>query len=963
MDILSEECIEVIGAREHNLKNIHVKIPRNKLVVITGVSGSGKSSLAFDTIYSEGQRRYLETFSAYIRQFVGDLERPDVDKVNGLSPVIAIDQKTTSRNPRSTVGTTTDIYDFFRLLFAKVADAYSYVSGKKMEPLSEAEILNRITQSFDGKRIAILAPVIKGRKGHYREELNKIFKLGFKARIDGSIMDLRINMNLDRFKVHDIEMVVDQLDVNSSTASRLNNSVQSALKYGKNSIMILDIKTGKTKWYAKALMDPESDLSYDPPNPNSFSFNSPYGCCPKCTGLGKIMDVPLETLIIDVEKPLFKGAIPLLETDEMAEQAKSIKLAARENNISMTLPWKKLSQKEQNFLLFGEDFGAETDLESMTDAEKLAFAMKMYFKFSGIVNMLIRLMNNPSSMSMVDLLSPYVLPVSCPVCEGARLKKESLWFKLTDKNIFEVCSMDLSELLTWIEELPKHLTEKQKKISFELLKEIHTRVSFLKEVGLDYLNLNRPANSLSGGEAQRIRLATQIGSQLMGVTYILDEPSIGLHQRDNHKLIQSLKNLRDIGNTVLVVEHDKDMMLCSDFILDIGPKAGIHGGEVVSQGIPEDFLKQGSVTADFLSNRRSIQVPTERRAKKDKSIIIRGAKGHNLKNLTVEIPLGLMVCVTGVSGSGKSSLIRQTLYPILHQHAYGFKKPCLAYDAVEGLNHIDKVIEVDQSPIGRTPRSNPATYTGLFTAIRSLFSELPESKIRGYAPGRFSFNVKGGRCETCKGGGVQVIEMNFLPDVHVECPDCRGKRYNRETLEVRYKGKSISDVLNMTIDEGLSFFEPIPTIAKKLQTLQDVGLGYVTIGQSSTTLSGGEAQRMKIATELSKKDTGKTFYILDEPTTGLHFQDIEKLLEVLNRLVGKGNTILVIEHNLDVVKVSDWVIDIGPEGGSRGGTIVVEGTPETVALCEESHTGRFLKLELPENDPANQKSDKKKKKK
>lgn len=940
------DFIEVIGAREHNLKNIDINIPRDQLVVITGVSGSGKSSLIFDTIYAEGQRRYIETFSNYVRQFIGDLERPDVDKVNGLSPVIAIDQKTTNKNPRSTVGTVTDIYDFFRLLYARIGEAYSYVSGKKMEQLSVNEILNKVLSQYKNHKIYILAPIVRGRKGHYREELRKILQMGYQARIDQKITDVKPGMSLERYKIHDIEIVVDKVEVNDDNASRIDKSLQLALKLGKKTVIIYDEHSQQDKLYSLALMDPESDLSYSPPDPNSFSFNSPYGQCPKCQGLGMFYDLTMEQILTHPEKSILNGAIPLLtENDDLYDILESVKVFCKEQKIDIKKPFQTFSKEMQNLLLFGEEeIELEEENEEISVLEILAANLTRY---KGIKNYLVSSYNNGNA-AIQALVEPFIKQVNCPSCGGARLKKESLFFKIDGKNIHETCSQDLEILLNWVNELPNKLTPNQNLIAKELIKEIKQRIEFLIQVGLGYLNLQRPSSTLSGGEAQRIRLATQIGTQLTGVTYILDEPSIGLHQRDNFKLIQSLKSLRDLGNSVLVVEHDKDMMLHADYIIDIGPGAGTHGGHIVGQGKPEDFVNiDGNITADYLTNRKAIVVPSKRRAvNPDKKIVIEGAKGHNLKNITVEIPLGMLVCVTGVSGSGKSSLVRHTLYPILHKHVYNFHKETLPYDKVWGLEHIDKVIEVDQSPIGRTPRSNPATYTGLFTLIRNLFAELPESKIRGYTPGRFSFNVKGGRCETCKGGGMQVIEMNFLPDVHVPCPDCRGKRYNRETLEVRYKGKSINDILEMTIEYAIQFFENQPTIKKKLEVLNDVGLGYLTIGQSSTTLSGGEAQRMKIATELSKKDTGKTFYILDEPTTGLHFQDIDKLIQILNKLVGKGNTVLVIEHNLDVIKMADYIIDIGPEGGSKGGEVVAQGTPEEVARVENSFTGKYLKLEL-----------------
>jgi excinuclease ABC subunit A len=940
------DYIEVIGAREHNLKNIHINIPRDQLVVVTGVSGSGKSSLIFDTIYAEGQRRYIETFSNYVRQFIGNLERPDVDKVNGLSPVIAIDQKTTNKNPRSTVGTVTDIYDFFRLLYARIGEAYSYISGKKMEQLSVNEILNRILTQYQNQKIYILAPVVRGRKGHYREELRKIMTMGFQARIDKKITDIKPGLSLERYKVHDIEIVVDKVDVNDKNALRIDQSLQLALKYGKKTVIIYNELTQQDKLFSLALMDPESDLSYNPPDPNSFSFNSPYGQCPKCIGLGIIYDVDLESILVYPEKSILQGAFPILtENEEFETILDHLRVFCREHKVDIKKPFNSFPNEIQNLILHGEK---EISLDEISeDITPIDIIFANLQRFQGIKNYLIKYFHE-GTQAFQNIIEPYIKKITCPECGGARLKKESLYFKIDGKNIHEACSQDLEELSIWIEQLPQKLSAQQNTIAKELLKEIKQRVDFLLQVGLGYLNLQRPSVTLSGGEAQRIRLATQIGTQLTGVTYILDEPSIGLHQKDNFKLIDSLKSLRDLGNTVLVVEHDKDMMLNSDYIIDIGPGAGQHGGHIVGQGKPNEFIHlQGNITADYLTNRRSIVIPSKRRPiQADKKLIIKGARGHNLKNITVEIPLGILVCVTGVSGSGKSSLIRHTLYPILHQHVYNHPKETLPYDEIIGLEHIDKVIEVDQSPIGRTPRSNPATYTGLFTLIRNLFAELPESKIRGYKPGRFSFNVKGGRCETCKGGGLQVIEMNFLPDVYVPCPDCRGKRYNRETLEIRYKGKSINDILEMTVENAIDFFENHPSIRNKLVVLNEVGLGYLTIGQSSTTLSGGEAQRMKIATELSKKDTGKTFYILDEPTTGLHFQDIDKLVQILNKLVGKGNTVLVIEHNMDIIKMADYIIDMGPEGGAKGGQIVAQGTPEEICLNENSYTGKYLQIEL-----------------
>jgi excinuclease ABC subunit A len=937
----SEEVIEVLGAREHNLQNLHLEIPREKLVVITGVSGSGKSSLAFDTIYAEGQRRYLETYSSYIRQFIGGAERPDVDKINGLSPVIAIDQKTTSKNPRSTVGTITEIYDFLRLLFARAGEAYSYETGRRMEKLSDDEILRRIMEKFDGQSVLFLAPIIKGRKGHYREDLEKLRKMGYtKARIDGEVQDLVPKMSLDRFKVHDIELVVDKITVGEPALARLSLSLRNSLNLGHGSMLIYQPQQDDLTWYCRNLMDPESGISYDEPAPNSFSFNSPYGACPTCDGLGRVMEPDLN-LVTNKDKTLGKAAIlPLDDLEErmLMEQLRSV---LRQKSIPTNVAFGQLEEDQQRWILNGDP-----EFEPLKVREDPGLTLMLQGTYIGIGHFLRIRYKYATSESSREWAAQYLEEMPCPSCGGARLKKESLWFRIADKNIWELSRLDLAALSKWLEDVEPRLSEKQVLIASELLKEIRKRIIFLLDVGLDYLSLDREARSLSGGEAQRIRLATQIGSQLVGVLYILDEPSIGLHQRDNTRLINSLKRLRDLGNSILVVEHDKEIMLESDYIVDIGPGAGVHGGQLVGLGTVSEFLKGDSTTALFLNGKRTIPLPEKRRPTGEKWLELIGATGHNLHNVTLRIPLGVLVCVTGVSGSGKSSLVNQTLYPLLHTHSFNFPKKGLPYKAIKGLEHLDKVIEIDQKPIGRTPRSNSATYTGLFTFIRELFSELPESKIRGYLPGRFSFNVKGGRCETCKGAGLETIEMNFLPDVYVECSTCRGKRYNRETLEVRFKGKSIFDVLSMTVDDAVGFFEAHPRIRLKLDALQQVGLGYLTIGQPATTLSGGEAQRMKIATELSKRDTGRTIYILDEPTTGLHFQDIDVLINVLYRLVEKGNTVLVIEHNLDVIKVADWVIDVGPEGGAAGGKIIAEGTPETIALVEASHTGRYLKMEL-----------------
>lgn len=939
IDLTGYEQIEVLGAREHNLKNIDVTIPRNKLVVVTGISGSGKSSLAFDTIYAEGQRRYMESFSAYARSFIGDMERPDVDKINGLSPVISIEQKTTSKNPRSTVGTTTEIYDFLRLLYARAGEAFSYITGRKMERQSQDQIIDTILEQYAGQKLTLLAPVIKGRKGHYRELFVQIAKMGYtKVRVDGTVQDIVPKMQLDRYKIHDIEIVIDRIVPKTDDRYRLSQSVQTALKQGKGAMQMLD-GNGLLVYFSQNLMDPESGISYDEPSPNSFSFNSPYGACPVCNGLGVIEEITEESVIPDKSLSVSRGAIaPLGEYRELWI-FKEIEAILKKYKLSLSTPVSKYPDD----LLYALMYGTEAD--TVDPSKKKYEADHFNFKFEGIVNFLKRQQEN-STDKIQEWIKDFMVVKTCPDCHGARLKKESLFFKIDQKNISELARMDISELTAWFNGLEARLTDRQNVISKEILKEIRKRIGFLVDIGLDYLTLDRSLRTLSGGEAQRIRLATQIGTQLVGVLYIMDEPSIGLHQRDNVKLIDSLKNLRDLGNTVLVVEHDKDMMLESDFILDIGPGAGRHGGQVVGIGTPDEFIQNGSTTADYLSGRRAIAVPTERRKGNGKFLLIKNATGHNLKNVTLKLPLGRMISITGVSGSGKSSLIHETLFPILNRHFYKSKREPLAFKTVDGLEHLDKVIEVDQSPIGRTPRSNPATYTGMFSEIRTLFAELPEAKIRGYKPGRFSFNVKGGRCEDCEGAGMKKVEMEFLPDVHVLCETCKGKRFNRETLEVRFKGKSIADVLDMTVEQGLEFFASQPKILRKVQTLNDVGLGYITLGQHATTLSGGEAQRVKLAEELSKKDTGKTLYILDEPTTGLHFQDIAHLLDVLSKLADKGNTVLIIEHNLDVIKVSDHVIDLGPEGGNKGGQIIAEGTPEKVAEVKGSYTGKFLKMEL-----------------
>jgi len=936
-DTTGYENIEVFGAREHNLKDIDVSIPRNKLVVITGISGSGKSSLAFDTIYAEGQRRYMESFSAYARSFLGNMERPDVDKINGLSPVISIEQKTTSKNPRSTVGTTTEIYDFMRLLFARTADAYSYVTGEKMVKQSQDQIVNIILEKFPEQKLIILTPIVKGRKGHYREDFVQIAKMGFtKVRVDGEIQDIVPKMQLDRYKIHDIEVVIDRIVVKEEDRFRLSQSVGMALSHGKGLMMVQDEK-GNAQHFSQNLMDPVSGVAYDDPAPNMFSFNSPYGWCPVCEGLGVIEEITEESVIPDKSLSISRGGIlPLGEYREIWI-FNHIKSYLKSYNIKLTTPLNDYPPELIKVLLYGSDYvnsSNENDEKSQT-----------YLSFEGVITFLKKQQESGSEKTK-SWIEDFVTVKTCYECKGARLKKESLCFKLDEKNISELTNMDISILNNWFEGLETRLSERQNKIASEVLKEIRKRLGFLLNIGLNYLTLNRPMRSLSGGEAQRIRLATQIGTQLVGVLYILDEPSIGLHQRDNVKLINALQELRDVGNSVLVVEHDKDMMLAADYILDIGPGAGRHGGHVVAEGTPEEFLKIKSKTADYLSGVAKIKIPEKRRDGNGKFLTLKNATGNNLKNVTLKLPLGKMISITGVSGSGKSTLIHDTLYPILNQYFFRSRTKPLEYNSIEGLENLDKVIEVDQSPIGRTPRSNPATYIGVFQDIRNLYSELPEAKIRGYKPGRFSFNVSGGRCETCEGAGIKKIEMEFLPDVYVQCETCKGKRYNRETLEVRFKGKSISDVLDMTVEQAVDFFEKQPSIFRKVNTLNDVGLGYITLGQHATTLSGGEAQRVKLSTELSKKDTGKTLYILDEPTTGLHFQDIQLLLSVLNKIADKGNTVLIIEHNLDVIKVSDHIIDIGPEGGAAGGEIICEGTPEQVAKNKKSFTAIFLREEL-----------------
>ncbi|MFY0599177.1 MAG: excinuclease ABC subunit UvrA [Cyclobacteriaceae bacterium] len=935
---ISEPVIEIFGAREHNLKDINLTFPRNKLVVITGISGSGKSSLAFDTIYAEGQRRYMESFSAYARSFIGNMERPDVDKINGLSPVISIEQKTTSRNPRSTVGTVTEIYDFLRLLFARAGEAFSYITGNKMVRQTEEQILDHILKTYDGGKLVILAPVVKGRKGHYRELFVQIRKLGFtKVRVNGEILDIEPKMQVDRYKTHDIEIVIDRIVVGRKDEKRIRKSLETAFKQANGILMVQDAEGG-TAHFSRYLMDPESGLSYDEPAPNSFSFNSPYGACSSCNGLGVIEEISKESVIPDTELSISRGGIAPLGEYRDIWIFKKIQAILKRNKVDLSTPIKDIPEELIDILLYGDSVPVAVSSVKYPGTD-------WNTKFEGIINFLEK-QKDTGSEKIRQWVKEYTDTRVCPDCNGYRLKKESLHFKIDDHHIGQLAQMNIDDLKIWFDGLEDRLTDRQQIIAQEILKELRKRVGFLLDVGLNYLSLNRSLRTLSGGEAQRIRLATQIGTQLVNVLYILDEPSIGLHQRDNVKLIQALKDLRDLGNTVIVVEHDKDMMLESDFIVDIGPGAGRHGGHIVAAEIPKDFVKNHTLTASYLNGESKIETPKKRREGNGEIIKLTGAKGHNLRNVDLTLPLGKMTCITGVSGSGKSSLIHETLYPILRKFFYKSRTEPLPYDELTGLEHLDKVIEVDQSPIGRTPRSNPATYTGVFTDIRSLFSELPESKIRGYKPGRFSFNVKGGRCETCQGGGMRVIEMDFLPDVHVPCETCKGKRYNRETLEVRFKGKSISDVLDMTVEQAVDFFENQPRILNRITTLNEVGLGYVSLGQHATTLSGGEAQRVKLATELSKRDTGKTFYILDEPTTGLHFQDIQHLLGVLNKLVGKGNTVLIIEHNLDVIKVADYIVDMGPEGGNGGGQIVAEGTPEEVVKKGSGYTWKFLKEEL-----------------
>ncbi|MFZ4411787.1 MAG: excinuclease ABC subunit UvrA [Bacteroidales bacterium] len=930
--------LEIYGARSHNLKNIDVRIPRDKLVVITGLSGSGKSSLAFDTIYAEGQRRYMETFSAYARQFIGNLERPDVDEITGLSPVISIEQKTTGKNPRSTVGTITEIYDFLRLLYARVADAYSYLSGEKMVRYSEVQIIAAIEERYSGKGIIILAPLVKGRKGHYRDLFEQVRKQGFlKVRIDGEIKEINFGMQVDRYKIHDIEVVIDKIKVNEDAIQRITQAVQIALRHGKGMLMVMENESSEVRHYSRLLMCPVTGIAYSEPEPNSFSFNSPYGACPHCNGLGEIAEMDFNKIIPDKTKSIHQGGIIPIGAHKTSWIFKQLEAIAEKHKFSLDTPIEDVPEEAMNSILYGSDevLKVKNDYLGVTTSYAITF--------EGVINFISNQNNDSAPQGIKKWASNFMNKIPCPDCNGSRLKKESLHFRIGEKNISELSNMDMIVLNEWFEHINKVLDERKQKIAYEIVREIQTRISFLLDVGIDYLTLNRPSKSLSGGESQRIRLATQIGSKLVGVLYILDEPSIGLHQRDNLRLIKALKDLRDIGNSVIVVEHDKEMILAADHVIDIGPGAGIHGGKIVAEGHPKDMMHDNTITCDYLRGVRKIEIPSHRRQPNGNFLILKGASGNNLKNVTLKLPLGIFVCVTGVSGSGKSSLINETLHPILSKYFYRSDKNPLPYKTVEGLKHIDKVIEIDQSPIGRTPRSNPATYVGVFDEIRKLYANLPDSKIRGYLPGRFSFNVKGGRCETCGGAGLRTIEMNFLPDVYVPCETCGGKRYNRETLEIRFKGKSINDVLNMDIDQAVEFFENIPTILIKIQTLKDVGLGYITLGQQSTTLSGGEAQRIKLATELSKKDTGQTLYILDEPTTGLHFEDIRVLLEVLNKLVEKGNTVLVIEHNLDVIKVADYIIDIGPEGGQKGGNIIAEGTPEEIVKQKKGYTAPYLK--------------------
>ncbi|MBQ7415068.1 MAG: excinuclease ABC subunit UvrA [Prevotella sp.] len=937
----SNQKINVWGARVHNLKNVDVEIPRHSLTVITGLSGSGKSSLAFDTIFAEGQRRYIETFSAYARNFLGGMERPDVDKITGLSPVISIEQKTTNKNPRSTVGTTTEVYDYMRLLYARAGKAYSYMTGEPMVKYTEEKVIEMVTHDYAGKKILILAPVVRSRKGHYRELFESMRRKGYlHVRVDGEVLEITRGMKVDRYKNHDIEVVIDRIAVKDSIDDRLKKSIQMAMKQGEGLLMIMDYETGAVKHFSKRLMCPTTGISYSDPAPNTFSFNSPQGACPRCKGLGYINEIDLEKVIPNRKLSIHEGAIVPLGKYKNQMIFWQIDAILQKYECTVKTAVKDIPEEALNEILYGS-------LETIRIDKELVHTSSDYFvSFDGIVKYLRNVMENDDSSSGQKWADQFLAECECPECHGQRLHREALSYRIWDKNISELASMDLNELREWLDEVEQHMDHQQQQIATEILKEIRTRLDFLLEVGLDYLALNRQSASLSGGESQRIRLATQIGSQLVNVLYILDEPSIGLHQRDNDRLIRSLKELRDLGNTVIVVEHDRDMMLNADYIVDIGPKAGRKGGEVVFQGTVDEMMKANTITAQYLSGERNIEIPASRRKGNGKSLWLRGCRGNNLKNIDVEFPLGKLIVVTGVSGSGKSTLINETLYPILSKHFYRSLQQPMPYDSIEGLEYIDKVVNVDQSPIGRTPRSNPATYTGVFSDIRSLFVNLPEAQIRGYKPGRFSFNVKGGRCETCGGNGYKTIEMNFLPDIQVPCEECHGKRYNRETLEVRFKGKSIADVLDMTINQAVEFFENVPDILRKIKTIQDVGLGYIKLGQPSTTLSGGESQRVKLATELSKKDTGKTLYILDEPTTGLHFEDIRILMDVLQKLVDRGNTVIVIEHNLDVIKLADQIIDMGPEGGRNGGTVLTTGTPEVVAKSKKGYTPKFLKEEL-----------------
>ena len=942
--IEASEKVEVIGARVHNLKNIDVSIPRDALTVITGLSGSGKSSLAFDTIFAEGQRRYIETFSAYARSFLGNMERPDVDKITGLSPVISIEQKTTNKNPRSTVGTTTEIYDFLRLLFARAGEAFSYVTGEKMVKYSEDQIVDLILKDYEGKKTFLLAPLVRGRKGHYKELFEQIRKKGYlNVRIDGEIREATHGLKIDRYKNHDIEVVIDKLLVSEKDRKRLKESMQKAMQQGNGIVMLLEKDTDVARYFSKMLMCPTSGISYDEPAPHNFSFNSPHGACPHCKGLGYVNQIDMDKIIPDKKISIYNGAISPLGKHKSSTIFWQIEAILEKYECTLKTPIMEIPDEAMDEIMNGT--------EERLHIKNQSIGTNYFLSYDGILKYIEMQAENGASATEQKWANQYSKSIVCPECNGARLRKESLHFRMHDKNIADLAAMDIAELSAWLETVEQYLSEKQKAIAIEILKEIRTRLQFLLDVGLNYLSLNRSSQSLSGGESQRIRLATQIGSQLVNVLYILDEPSIGLHQRDNQRLIHSLKQLRDTGNSVIVVEHDKDMMMAADYVVDLGPHAGRLGGEVVFAGTPEEMLKANTLTSDYLNGKKRIEIPKKLRPGNGEKITIKGARGNNLKNINVTFPLGKMIVVTGVSGSGKSTLINETLQPILSQSFYHSLQDPLPYDSIEGLEHIDKVVEVDQSPIGRTPRSNPATYTGVFSDIRNVFVTLPEAKIRGYKPGRFSFNTAGGRCEACGGNGYKTIEMNFLPDVYVPCESCNGKRYNKETLEVRFKGKSIADVLNMTINQAVEFFENQPSILNKIQTLQDVGLGYIKLGQSSTTLSGGESQRVKLATELSKRDTGKTLYILDEPTTGLHFEDIRVLLGVLNRLVNKGNTVIIIEHNMDVIKTADYIIDIGPEGGAAGGMVICTGTPQEIANHPTSETGRFLKMELETPNP------------